>query len=339
MGNTILGIDLAKRTFQLHLADESGRALLRKKVARKELLETVLKLKPGLIVMEACGGANFWGRTFGEYGFRVKLISPQFVTPFVKSQKNDRNDAEAIVEAASRKSMRFVSVKTLWQQDLQTLLRAREGAMKQLRALSSQARGLAGEYGVVFSESWSKLKKELPLALESDNDLTPMARETLGDIFKNYLSAERVKNKLDEKLKSIAREDESLKRLQQVPGIGPLTAVAFLSLVGDPKEFKNGRQAAAWLGLVPRQYSTGGRSVLGPITKRGDDYLRYLLIQGGHAVVRSAVKKAEDPRRFYKWARSLKERRGTNIASVAVANRNAKVMWAMLVSGEKYRAA
>jgi len=270
----------------------------------------------------------------------VKLISPQFVKPFVKSQKNDLNDAEAIVEAASRPSMRFVPVKKIWQQDIQTLHRVRAGYVNQQRAINCQIRGLAAEYGVIFSEGKSKFKNELGLALEdADNGLSPDCREALRDLYENYLVIERLRQKVESKLKGIANEREECKRLQEVPGVGPMTATAFVSAVGDnPREFKNGRQAAAWLGLVPQQYSTGGKTTLVGISKRGDNYLRYILVQGGQAVVRVAAAKAEHRGKLHKWANEIKKRKGTNVASVAVANRNARVMWSMLATGESYRA-
>lgn len=336
---TTVGIDLAKRTFQLHGADDKGRVLFRKKVTRKDLGKELEALDPCRIVMEACGGANYWGRTFSAMGHQVKLISPQFVKPFVKSQKNDRNDAEAIVEAASRPSMRFVPVKKLWQQDIQTLHRVREGYVKQLRAINCQIRGLASEYGVIFSEGSSKFKKELLWSLEdAGNGLSSLAREMLRDLLENYLSVEKLSHKVEDKLKRIAKEREDCQRLLKVPGVGPITATAFVSSVGDPREFKNGRQASAWLGLVPQQYSTGGKTTLVGISKRGDNYLRYLLIQGGHAVVRVASSKGDYGGKFYKWANELKKRKGANVASVAVANRNARVMWALLASGGDYKA-
>ena len=335
---TMLGIDLAKESFQLHGVDRKGKAILRKSLKRKQLLEFMVQFPSCTVCMEACGGSNYWAQKFLAMGHQVKLIAAQYVKPFVKSQKNDRNDAEAIVEAASRPSMRFVSPKQQWQQDIQTLHRVRQRQQRAKTALACQIRGLLMEYGITIPEGIGHLKKQLPVILEdAENGLSSTLRTLVSDLYEEFVELEVRKAKYDLQLKQISLTHESCKRLQQVPGVGPLTSTAFVASVGDVNVFKNGRQLAAWLGLVPKQCSTGGKTKLLGITKRGDIYLRSLMVHGARAVVTQATLKKDRQDSLSQRIRHLVETRGFNKTAVAIANRNARVMFAMLKKGEDYR--
>jgi len=338
MNTTILGIDLAKHVFQLHGADEFGKAVLKKQVSRVKLTETVAQLPRCRIVMEACGGSHYWARKFKEYGHEVQLISPQFVKPFVKGNKSDRNDAEAIVEAASRPSMRYVSPKTIAQQDMQSLLRMRESCIEMRTKLSNQLRGLLGEYGVVISQGFAMLHKSLPSLYDrqKENGLTECFKGNLELQYSLLLEIDKQIERYDSKVKAIAKTEAVCESVQKVEGIGPITAVALAATIGQPSDFKNGRHFAAFLGLVPRQHSSGGKERLLGISKRGDGYLRKLLVQGARSVlIKSGNKK--DSR--HQWLNELSARRGSNRACVALANKNARIVLTMLKKGEAYRPA
>lgn len=334
---TILGIDIAKNVFQLHGIDESGNPVLKRKLTRAKLNEAIAKIEPCLIVMEACGGSSYWCRRFGNLGHDTKLISPQFVKPFVKTNKNDRNDAEAICEAASRPTMRFVAPNTLEQQDMQVIHRVRSRLIAERTALVNQIRGLLAEYGIVVSSGISKIRKALPEILEDgENELTTMARAQFLELSVELTEKdEKIKNQ-DRKIESIFKADEKCQRISAIEGIGPITATAIVSAIGDPKLFKNGRHFAAYLGLVPKQSSSGGKERLLGISKRGDTYLRTMLIHGARATVRFAETK-DDLRS--QWIKKVKERRGANRAAVAVANKNARTIWALLARGTNYKKA
>lgn len=334
---TLLGIDLAKNVFQLHGVDKQGNAIYRRKLTRSKLLEVVARLKPCTIVMEACGGSNYWCRKFTALGHETKLISPQFVRPFVKTNKNDRNDAEAICEAASRPTMRFVSGSTIEQQDMQSIHRIRSRLVQERTALSNQIRGLLGEYGIIVAQGISRLRTELPEILEdAENELTVQGREIFNELMYELREKDEKISIYDKKVEAIFKSSEECQRISKIEGIGPITATAIISSIGDAKDFKNGRHFAAYLGLVPRQSSSGGKDRLLGISKRGDRYLRTLLIHGARAVVRFIVKK-EDKRST--WVKALKERRGANRTAVALANKNARIIWALLASGTEYRVA
>lgn len=338
MNITTLGIDLAKNIFQLHGADSRGNAVLKKTLTRNKLAETIANLPKCQIVMEACGGANYWARKFNEYGHNVKLISPQFVKPFVKSNKNDRNDAEAIVEAASRPSMRYVSAKTIEQQDLQSLLRLREGCIEMRTKISNQLRGLLAEYGIAIPQGISHLHKVLPRLFDrsKENELTICSKDMLEMQYNLLITMEQQITTYDAKLKMIAKTNEVCQRVQQVEGIGPITAVALAATISNPNDFKNGRHFAAFIGLVPRQHSSGGRERLLGISKQGDSYLRKLLIHGARSVVLYSGKKMDARSR---WVNELKMRAGANRTCVAVANKNARIVLALLKNKEAYRPA
>ena len=261
-------------------------------------------------------------------GHTVKLMAPQFVKPYVKSNKNDANDAEAICEAVARPTMRFVAIKTIEQQDIQAVHRIRSELVQQRTAKVNQIRGLLGEYGLVVGQRIDVLRKALPLILEdAENGLTVDFRTLLEGLQQDLITLDERVDEMDKKIKLLASSNEDAKRLQQIPGIGPITATALISAIGDGKQFKRGRDLAAWLGLTPKQHSSGGKDRLLGISKRGDAYLRTLLIHGARAVLRVAGNK-DDPRS--RWIQSLCGRRNKNIAAVAVANKNARIVWALL---------
>ena len=325
-----LGIDLAKRVFALHGIDAAGHVALRRTVSRGELVHVIARLGPCLIGMESCSGAHEWARQFGQLGHTVRLIAPAFVQPYRKSGKNDSNDAEAICEAVGRPSMRFVAVKTVEQQAVLTVHRARQGYVEERTALINRIRGLMAEFGFVFATGLAGLRDGLSEAIEK---LPTMAREIITDLFDHlrYLG-ERI-SKYDQRLAAMVRESESARRLQTIPGIGPVTALAIVATVGDAKTFKNGRQFAAWLGLVPKQHSSGGKNRLLGISKRGNEYLRTLLVQGARSTMQRASTSHD---RMGNWTQALQARRGYHKTRVAVAAKNARIAWCVLARGVSY---
>ena len=323
-----IGIDLAKQVFQVHGVDGQEKAVLRQKLARAKMLTYFQKLPPCLIGMEACSSAHYWGRELQKMGHTVKLMAPQFVKPYVKSNKNDANDAEAICEAVARPTMRFVAIKTIEQQDIQAVHRIRSELVHQRTAKVNQIRGLLGEYGLVVGQRIDVLRKALPLILEdAENGLTVDFRTLLEGLQQDLITLDDRVDEMDKKIKLLAGSNEDAKRLQQIPGIGPITATALICAIGDGKQFKRGRDLAAWLGLTPKQHSSGGKDRLLGISKRGDAYLRTLLIHGARAVLK-VVGNKEDPRS--RWIQNLCGRRNKNIAAVALANKNARIVWALL---------
>jgi len=323
-----IGIDLAKQVFQVHGVDGQEKAVLRLKLPRAKMLMYFQKLAPCLIGMEACGSAHYWARELEKMGHTVKLMAPQFVKPYVKSNKNDANDAEAICEAVARPTMRFVAIKTIEQQDIQAVHRIRSELVQQRTAKGNQIRGLLSEYGLVMGQRVEVLRKALPLLLEdAENGLTIDFRTLLEGLQQDLITLDERVDEMDKKIRLLASSNEDAKRLQQIPGIGPITATALICAIGDGKQFKRGRDLAAWLGLTPRQHSSGGKDRLLGISKRGDAYLRTLLIHGARSVLRVAGNK-EDPRS--RWIQSLCGRRNKNIAAVALANKNARIVWALL---------
>ncbi len=336
MNVTTLGIDLAKNVFQLHGVNRHGKAVLTKRVTRAKLAETVANLPPCLIGLEACASSHYWARELEKFGHTVKLIAPQFVKPYVKSNKNDARDAEAIGEAVARPNMRFVPVKTVDQQDIQAIHRIRERRVKERTALLNQIRGLLAEHGVVIPLKRNAVSQALPRILEdADNGLTALAREFVADLYEELWMLGISVDKYDAKIERLFRENPVCQRLAKVEGVGPVTATALVA-AGDARAFQNGRQMAAWLGLVPRQYSSGGKPTLLGISKRGDTYLRTLLIHGARAAVVAAKRKSDARSR---WINTLAARRGANIAAVALANKNARILWALIARGEAYRKA
>ncbi len=331
----VLGIDLAKKSFQLHGVDETGQVVLRKKLNRKQLTSFIAQTAPCLIGIEACGGAHHWMRVFKAFGHTIRMMAPQFVKPYVKSNKNDAVDAEAICEAVQRPNMRFVPEKSIEQQDIQSMHRIRSLLIARRTAQSNQIRGLLMEYGIILPVGISYIRKQLPMILETPNNgLSDLFRELLSELYEELVHLDSRVNMIETKLTNVSAQNENCLRLLTIPGIGVLTATALVAAVGNIDVFKNGREFAAWLGLVPRQHSTGGKAKLMGISKRGDTYLRMLLIHGGRSVVRIAHKYTD---RRSCWINELEQRRGKNISAVAVANKNARIAWALLSKKTTYQ--
>lgn len=330
-----IGIDLAKNVFAVHGVDDNGKpALVRPKLARVELLPLIAQLPPCLIGMEACSGAHHWARQFRQYGHTVKLIAPKFVTPYRmsgKRGKNDAADAAAICEAVTRPAMRFVPVKEEHQQVILTLHRTRQGFVEERTALYNRLRGLISEFGIVLPQKVAGLRRAIGTHLE---DLPGYANRCAGDLLAHADRLDALIDEYDRAIAQAAREDARSRRLMQLPGIGPTTASALLASLGGGHEFDSGRQVAAWIGLVPGQYSSGGKQRLGRITKAGDRYLRSLLVMGARAILAGLGNKQD---RFSRWVRSLVERRGYWRAAVAIAAKNARLAWAVLKFGEDFR--
>jgi len=332
-----LGIDLAKSSFQIHGVDAQSREIMRKKLNRSKLITFMAKLPPCLVGIEACGGAHDWARKFRAMGHDVRLMSPQFVKPYVKSNKNDELDAEAICEAVRRPNMRFVPIKGIEQQDIQSLHRARSMAVSHRTAQVNQVRGLLMEYGVVVAKSVAALRKALPEILEdADNDLSPIFRELLSGLQNEFHRLDERIVAYDLQIKLISSQSDACRRLMTIPGVGPMVATALTAAVADAKVFKSGREMSAWLGLVPRQCSTGGKPRLLGISKRGDTYLRKMVIHGARSALRVAGKKQD---RRSKWVVDVESRRGSNIAAVALANKIVRAAWVILSKGEEYKMA
>ena len=326
---------MAKSVFHLHGVDRDGRAVLRKQLSRGKLSAFMARLPACLVAMEACGGAHDWARRFRQMGHDVRLIGPQFVKPYVKSNKNDMADAAAICEAARRPDMRFVPIKSLEQQDIQSLHRARSLAVAHRTAQANQMRGLLLEYGIVVNRSVAALRKITPELLEdADNGLTPMFRELLNGLWEELRRLDDCIASYDAQIAAIADQSEVCRRLITIPGVGPMVATAMVAAVADGKAFKSGREMAAWLGLVPRQHSTGGKPRLLGISKRGDVYLRMLVIHGARSTLRWADRKQD---RRSRWVCGLANRRGQNIAAVALANKIVRTAWVLITREENYR--
>lgn len=331
---TTIGIDLAKNVFQVHGVDEHGKAVFNKPLKREQMAAFFVNLPPCLIGMEACGSAHHWAWVLTEMGHTVKLIAPQFVKPYVKGNKNDANDAEAICEAVSRPGMRFVPVKTIEQLHIQARHRVRSELIKQRTAKANQIRGLLAEYGIVIGLGVRCLRHHLPEILEeAENRLQEDFRLLLTGLRDDlvYLD-ERIKTE-DKAIGTLANTHASARRLQQLRGVGPLVATALIAALGDGRQFRNGRQASAWVGLVPGQHSSGGKQTLLGISKRGDTYLRTLLIHGARAALRAARSKT-DPLSL--WLQGLCARRNPNVAAVALANKTMRLAWVLLRREEDY---
>lgn len=330
METTTLAIDLAKNVFQLYGIDESGKKTIDRSISRASLYGFMANLPECIVIMEACGGSHYWGRKFRSMGHNVKLVSPQHVKPFVGSQKNDRNDARAILECGRRLEARFVSIKEIPHQDMQALHRVRERMIRSQVSLSNQIRGLLHEYGLVVPVGPRHVREKLFLHLENvDNELSDLMRETLFDLHEELKSIDRRVDAITQKIKDLSKKSEVCQRLEKISGVGPIVATAFWSSIANPHVFKNGRQVSAWIGLVPKQRSSGGKARLGRITKTGQVYLRKMIVQGARAQVMAAgnrqEKTSEDLRTL-----AMVERKGFNKAAVALANRNVRRMWSVM---------
>jgi transposase len=331
---TTIGIDLAKTVFAIHGVNEHGRAVLKKLLKRDQMAAFFANLPACLIGMEACGSAHYWARKLQGMGHTVRLMAPQFVKPYVKANKNDAADAEAICEAVARPNMRFVPIKNVEQQSVLSLHRVRQGFVRARTAQANQIRGLLSEFGLVIPQGITHLAGRVPGLLEdATNELTGSFRQLIERLLEHVKELDRQVRELEAQIRVMHRENEVSCRLARVPGIGPITASALVASIGDAKSFANGRQLAAWLGLVPRQNSSGGKNVLLGISKRGDTYLQTLLIHGARSVIYAANRKEDKE----SWLHNLLQWRNANVTAVALANKNVRVVWALLTHAREFR--
>jgi transposase len=331
---TTVGLDLAKSVFQVHGADQDGRPVMRKKLRRGQVLGFFAELSPCLIGLEACASAHYWARELQALGHAVRLIPPQYVKPFVKTNKNDVSDAEAICEALIRPTMRFAAIKSAEQQSVLMLHRARELLVRQRTMLINALRGHCGEFGLVVAQGVSKVPELIEVIEDRQDERLPaLAREALGSLVDQLRVVQAQILSLEKRLTVWHRANEASRRLATIPGVGVITATALVATIGDASQFHSGRQLAAWLGLVPRQHSSGGKERLGGISKRGDGYLRRLLVHGARTVLLWSRRRRGTRS---DWLENLLARRPTNVVLVAMANKTARVVWAMLTRGEAF---
>ena len=333
---TSVGIDLAKNVFQVHAVDERGKTVLRRQLRRDQMAAFFANLSPCLIGMEACGSAHYWARTLQSFGHTARLMSPQFVKPYVKSNKNDVADAEAICEAVARPNMRFVPVKSVEQQAVLSLHRVRQGFVKARTAQANQIRSLLGEFGLIMPAGISHIARRVPGLLEDPSNPVPGSlRRLITRLTEHLKDLDQLVDEFETQIKAWHRSSELSMKLEKIPGIGPLGASALVASIADATSFDNGRQLSAWLGLVPRQHSSGGKPTLLGISKRGDVYLRTLLIHGARSAILAAQRKAVNSN---VWLAGLLDRRHPNVAAVALANKNVRTVWALLAHGRQFRA-
>jgi transposase len=331
---TTIGLDLAKSVFEVHGADASGRVRLRKTLPRAKVLEFFAQLPACVVGMEACGASNYWARKLEALGHRVRVLPPQLVKAYLQGAKNDAHDAQAICEAASRPGLRAVPIKTEAQQLMQSLHVARQGLVKSRTALSNQMRGLLAEFGVVLPLGVHQVAARVgPLVHDESAALPPTLRQLLGLLLAQWHDSSARIAAVEEMLQAQLRADPAAQRLRQIPGIGLLTATALVAAIGDARRFRNARQCAAWLGVVPEQHSSGGKTVLRGIPRRADAYLRTLLIHGARAVLSRARQR---PAFEHSWLGQLLGRSNMNVAAVALANKNARRCWALLAHGRAF---
>jgi transposase len=321
---TTVGIDLAKNVFSVHGVDSLGKVQLRKSVSRSRLMLLVAHFPVCVIGLEACSGAHEWARRFSAFGHTVKLMAPKFVAPYRRGGKNDGNDAEAICEAVSRPNMRFVPVKSLEQQAVLTVHRVRQGFIEERTATLNRIRGLMAEFGFVLPQRAIEVRRGASAALAQ---MPTRVAKALEDLLEHASGLDARIAKYEQELEQHARNDQRARRIQQLSGVGPLSASAIVASVAEAREFGNGRQFAAWLGLVPRQHSTGGKTRLGHITCHGDPYLRTLLIMGARSMLQTASRRRDH---LARWALAVRERRGYHRACVAIAAKHARIIWALL---------
>ncbi len=334
MKPTTIGIDLAKQCFQVHGVDEAGKTLFNKQLRRKQMAEFFVNLPACLIGMEACSGAHYWARKLQGFGHTVKLMAPQFVKPYVKTNKNDAADAEAICEAVARPNMRFVPIKNVEHQGVLALHRARQGFVKARTAQANQIRGLLAEFGLIIPQGIGHIAGEVPDLIEdASNELPGMFRLLVQRLLDHLKALDKQVDEIEAQIVAWHRQSAKSKKLDRIPGIGPLTASALVASLGDARSFESGRQVAAWLGLVPKQHSSGGKQNLLGISKRGDCYLRTLLIHGARIVIHHASKRADSA----SWINQVVARRNKNVAAVALANKNARTVWALLAHDREFR--
>jgi transposase len=331
-----IGLDIAKSSFQVHGVDARGKVVIRKQLTRGKVLGYFAQLPSCLIGLEACGGAHYWARELGKLGHDVRLMAVQYIRPYGANQKNDQNDAAAICEAVSRPRTRCVPVKSEAQQAVLTVHRARELLVTERTALANQIRGVVMEYGIVIAQGIQRLRRALPEVVAAAETLPELVREVVEELRERLLELDRRIAEYDRRIEQLAKQDEAARRLMQVEGVGPITATAVVATIGDGHAFQQGRQFAAWVGLVPRQHSTGGKTILGRITKHGNVYLRTLLIHGARAVLQCSAKRTDQKSR---WVEQVRRRRGSNIAAVALAAKHARILWTLLARGREYQLA
>ncbi|GAB5540199.1 MAG: IS110-like element IS1111A family transposase [Salibacteraceae bacterium] len=335
MSNLTIGLDTAKSVFHLVFKNQQGRIVKKKKLKRHQLMNYFAQLDKSLVALEACGASHYWARKLEESGHDVREIPPQYVTPYRKGNKSDYNDASAIAEAATRDDMRFVPVKSQEQQDIQMLHRIRERLIGQRTGLSNQTRGLLAEYGIVMQMGISHLMNGLPFIIEdADNELSELARREFAGLYEELREVTARIEAHDKKLRGIADNHDICARLMTMTGIGPVIATAMYAAIGNGSEFSSGRHLSAWLGLVPRQHSTGDKVNMLGITKRGNTYLRTQLVNGARASLRHIGEKTD---KVSVWCRECRERMNFNKACVALANKMARMIWAMLHHQQDYR--
>lgn len=330
---TTIGLDLAKQVFQVHGVDAHGHTVLVKQVKREQMHTFFANLPPCRIGMESCASAHYWGRELTGLGHDVRLMAAQFVKPYVKSNKNDAADAQAICEAVGRPTMRYVAIKSVEQQTVLSIHRARDGLVRARSALANQIRGLLAEFGLVMPIGVSALRHQTPALLDEARDRLPLPFvHLIEELLAHMDEQDRHIQVFERQIVQWHRSNPTSLRLAQIPGVGPITASALMATVGDPRLFKNGRQMAAWLGLVPRQHSSGGKPTLLGISKRGDGYLRKLLLLGAHSALLQ-IRKIGDGQ---SWADRLLMRRPVNVVATAVANKHARIAWALMVGDGNY---
>jgi len=330
----LIGIDLAKNVFQLCALNQANKVLFNRSIRRARLHSTIARLEPTTIAMEACSSAHYWGRTFETVGHQVLLVPAQHVTPFVRGGKNDARDALAICEAAQRPGLHLVPIKSIEQQDIQLLHRLRQRQVQHSTALANQIRSLGREYGVIFPAGIKSLIKRLPEVLEDgSNELSPVARYALADQHQCLIDVRKAMLTFHQQIVQLAEHHPAYVNLLVLPGIGPLVAFAYIAAIGNGHQFKCGRQVSAWLGLVPRQYGTGGQIQLKGVTKNGDRYLRTLMIHGARAVIALGLKNRPE---LAQWVQPIIDRQGFNKAVVALANKLTRIAWVIVTTGEPF---
>lgn len=331
----LIAIDLAKNILQVCGVNKAGKPVFNKSLKRNKLIPFLINYPDAVIAMEACSGSNYWGRELMKLSFEVRLIPPIHVKPFVKGNKNDRNDAFAITEAAVRPNMHFVKPRTVEQTEAAIIHKVRSRWIKQKTSLTNQLRGLLNEYGIVAKPGDKALREMLVDAIEDgDNELTPSVRAMIDMVRQEWNALEIQLNDIEKVMTSKAKSDEDCQRLMKIKGVSNVTSTAIKAFAGDGKHFKNGRHFAATLGLVPKEHSSGGKQQIGGITKRGNRYIRRLLIQGAWSVLRY-VDKSDD--RLSLWAKKVLERRGKHKTVVAIANKLARIIWSILASKTEYK--
>ncbi len=337
MNVTTIGLDIAKSVFHLVGAEARGKQVLKKQLRRKQVLAYFGNLSPCVIGIEACGGAQYWARELRGLGHEARLINPKYVKRFLRGNKNDYNDAAALCEAVAHPETRLVAVRTPEQQDVQALHRVRRGAQEERKRYVNRARGLLGEYGIVMPQGIGAFRRRVPELLEdAENGLSELFRELLAQLYEQVRALDEQLAGYEKRVAQLARTDEACRRLDEVPGFGAVISTAMVASVGDGRAYRNGRHLSASLGVVPRQHGTGGRVRLLGISKRGDKYLRALVIHGARSVVHHAEDKDDA---LSRWINRIRSESGTNVAAVALANKLIRIAWVILRRGERYRPA